>query len=113
MIIKVSVQVNILIVIFGFIFKCENDYMFDQKIIYRYFLFFVGWILDNSIKDFKFVFINLILFIMYDVYVAVEISVGIGFKLNILIFIFLEGKNIFFNVLMRYFCFVCEFYCVG
>lgn len=87
--------------------------MLDQKIIHRYLLLFAGRILDNSTKDLKFAFTNLTPFTMYDVYVAAETSAGTGPKSNTSIFTPPEGKNISFNVLMRYFCFACEFHCVG
>uniref|UniRef100_A0A8C2YRG2 Phosphatidylinositol phosphatase PTPRQ n=2 Tax=Chinchilla lanigera TaxID=34839 RepID=A0A8C2YRG2_CHILA len=45
-----------------------------------------GRILDNSTKDLKFVFTNLIPFTMYDVYIAAETSAGIGPKSNLSIF---------------------------
>ncbi|XP_055973610.1 phosphatidylinositol phosphatase PTPRQ [Sorex fumeus] len=45
-----------------------------------------GRILDNSTKDLKFTFTNLIPYTMYDVYIAAETSAGIGPKSNISIF---------------------------
>ncbi|KAG8513989.1 Phosphatidylinositol phosphatase PTPRQ, partial [Galemys pyrenaicus] len=45
-----------------------------------------GRILDNSTKDLKFAFTNLVPFTMYDVYVAAETSAGIGPKSNISVF---------------------------
>lgn len=77
--------------------------MLYEKITHKYFLLFVGRILDNSTKDLKFSFIHLTPFTMYDVYVAAETSAGIGPKSNISVFTPPEGENIF-SVLMRYFC---------
>uniref|UniRef100_A0A8C2SRE2 Phosphatidylinositol phosphatase PTPRQ n=1 Tax=Coturnix japonica TaxID=93934 RepID=A0A8C2SRE2_COTJA len=45
-----------------------------------------GHILDNSTKDHKFVFHNLVPFTMYDVYVGAETSAGVGPKTNLTVF---------------------------
>ncbi|XP_010155269.1 PREDICTED: fibronectin-like, partial [Eurypyga helias] len=45
-----------------------------------------GHILDNSTKDHKFVFSNLVPFTTYDVYVAAETSAGVGPKTNLTVF---------------------------
>lgn len=49
-------------------------------------------ILDNSTKDLKFTFNNLIPFTLYDVFVAAETSAGVGPKSNITIFTPAGGK---------------------
>ncbi|XP_071655643.1 phosphatidylinositol phosphatase PTPRQ isoform X2 [Patagioenas fasciata] len=45
-----------------------------------------GHILDNSTKDHKFVFSNLVPFTTYDVYVGAETSAGVGPKTNLTVF---------------------------
>ncbi|XP_074683247.1 phosphatidylinositol phosphatase PTPRQ isoform X4 [Strix aluco] len=45
-----------------------------------------GHILDNSTKDHKFVFSNLVPFTTYDVYVSAETSAGVGPKTNLTVF---------------------------
>ncbi|KYO47826.1 phosphatidylinositol phosphatase PTPRQ isoform D [Alligator mississippiensis] len=45
-----------------------------------------GRIVDNSTKDLKFIFNNLIPFTTYDVYVGAETSAGVGPKANLTIF---------------------------
>ncbi|XP_076189725.1 phosphatidylinositol phosphatase PTPRQ isoform X2 [Aptenodytes patagonicus] len=45
-----------------------------------------GHILDNSTKDLKFVFSNLVPFTTYDVYVGAETSAGVGPKTNLTVF---------------------------
>ncbi|XP_061225344.1 phosphatidylinositol phosphatase PTPRQ [Neopsephotus bourkii] len=45
-----------------------------------------GHILDNSTKDHKFVFSNLVPFTTYDVYVGAETSAGVGPKANLTVF---------------------------
>ncbi|XP_075603760.1 phosphatidylinositol phosphatase PTPRQ isoform X4 [Balearica regulorum gibbericeps] len=45
-----------------------------------------GHILDNSTKDHKFVFSNLVPFTIYDVYVGAETSAGLGPKTNLTVF---------------------------
>ncbi|XP_021240934.1 phosphatidylinositol phosphatase PTPRQ isoform X5 [Numida meleagris] len=45
-----------------------------------------GHILDNSTKDHKFIFHNLVPFTMYDVYVGAETSAGVGPKTNLTVF---------------------------
>ncbi|KAM6302420.1 phosphatidylinositol phosphatase PTPRQ [Podargus strigoides] len=45
-----------------------------------------GHILDNSTKDHKFVFGNLVPFTTYDVYVSAETSAGVGPKTNLTVF---------------------------
>ncbi|XP_074936839.1 phosphatidylinositol phosphatase PTPRQ isoform X3 [Phalacrocorax aristotelis] len=45
-----------------------------------------GRILDNSTKDLKFVFSNLVPFTTYDVYVGAETSAGVGPKTNLTVF---------------------------
>ncbi|XP_060100400.1 phosphatidylinositol phosphatase PTPRQ [Heteronotia binoei] len=45
-----------------------------------------GHILDNSTKDLKFTFSNLIPFTTYDVFVAAETSAGVGPKANLTVF---------------------------
>ncbi|KGL82713.1 Phosphatidylinositol phosphatase PTPRQ, partial [Tinamus guttatus] len=45
-----------------------------------------GYILDNSTKDLKFVFSNLVPFTTYDVYVGAETSAGVGPKTNLTVF---------------------------
>ncbi|NXH29211.1 PTPRQ phosphatase, partial [Myiagra hebetior] len=45
-----------------------------------------GHILDNSTKDQKFVFSNLVPFTTYDVYVSAETSAGVGPKTNLTVF---------------------------
>ncbi|KAK2515189.1 Ptprq [Columba guinea] len=45
-----------------------------------------GHILDNSTKDHKFVFSNLVPFTRYDVYVGAETSAGVGPKTNLTVF---------------------------
>ncbi|KFP41933.1 Phosphatidylinositol phosphatase PTPRQ, partial [Chlamydotis macqueenii] len=45
-----------------------------------------GHILDNSTKDHKFVFSNLLPFTTYDVYVGAETSAGVGPKTNLTVF---------------------------
>ncbi|XP_068855760.1 phosphatidylinositol phosphatase PTPRQ isoform X3 [Aphelocoma coerulescens] len=45
-----------------------------------------GHILDNSTKDQKFVFSNLVPFTTYDVYVGAETSAGVGPKTNLTVF---------------------------
>lgn len=42
--------------------------------------------MDNSTKDLKFIFNNLIPFTTYDVYVGAETSAGVGPKANLTIF---------------------------
>lgn len=56
-------------------------------------LFFIlGHILDNSTKDHKFVFSNLVPFTTYDVYVGAETSAGVGPKTNLTVFTPADGK---------------------
>ncbi|XP_045375380.2 phosphatidylinositol phosphatase PTPRQ isoform X4 [Camelus bactrianus] len=57
-----------------------------------------GRILDNSTKDLKFAFSNLIPFTMYDVYVAAETSAGIGPKSNISVFTPPEVPGVVFGL---------------
>uniref|UniRef100_A0A663MMZ5 Phosphatidylinositol phosphatase PTPRQ n=1 Tax=Athene cunicularia TaxID=194338 RepID=A0A663MMZ5_ATHCN len=45
-----------------------------------------GHILDNSTKDHKFVFSNLVPFTTYDVYISAETSAGVGPKTNLKVF---------------------------
>uniref|UniRef100_A0A8D2MUT7 Phosphatidylinositol phosphatase PTPRQ n=1 Tax=Zonotrichia albicollis TaxID=44394 RepID=A0A8D2MUT7_ZONAL len=45
-----------------------------------------GHVLDNSTKDLKFVFSNLVPFTTYDVYVSAETSAGVGPKTNLTVF---------------------------
>uniref|UniRef100_A0A8B9MZK4 Phosphatidylinositol phosphatase PTPRQ n=1 Tax=Accipiter nisus TaxID=211598 RepID=A0A8B9MZK4_9AVES len=45
-----------------------------------------GHILDNSTKDHKFVFSNLVPFTTYDVYIGAETSAGVGPKTNLTVF---------------------------
>ncbi|OXB69015.1 hypothetical protein ASZ78_012843 [Callipepla squamata] len=45
-----------------------------------------GHILDNSTKDHKFIFHNLVPFTTYDVYVGAETSAGVGPKTNLTVF---------------------------
>ncbi|XP_054688920.1 phosphatidylinositol phosphatase PTPRQ isoform X5 [Grus americana] len=45
-----------------------------------------GHILDNSTKDHKFVFSNLVPFTTYDVYIGAETSAGLGPKTNLTVF---------------------------
>lgn len=51
-----------------------------------------GHILDNSTKDQKFVFSNLVPFTTYDVYVGAETSAGVGPKTNLTVFTPADGK---------------------
>lgn len=52
----------------------------------------LGHILDNSTKDLKFTFNNLIPFTTYDVFVAAETSAGVGPKSNLTVFTPAGGK---------------------
>ncbi|NWV59160.1 PTPRQ phosphatase, partial [Malurus elegans] len=52
-----------------------------------------GHILDNSTKDQKFVFSNLVPFTTYDVYVGAETSAGVGPKTNLTVFTPADGKQ--------------------
>lgn len=51
-----------------------------------------GHVLDNSTKDHKFVFSNLVPFTTYDVYVGAETSAGMGPKTNLTVFTPADGK---------------------
>lgn len=55
-------------------------------------IFISGHILDNSTKDLKFTFNNLIPFTTYDVFVAAETSAGVGPKANLSVFTPAGGK---------------------
>ncbi|KAF2974736.1 hypothetical protein EK904_001603 [Melospiza melodia maxima] len=50
-----------------------------------------GRVLDNSTKDLKFVFSNLVPFTTYDVYVSAETSAGVGPKTNLTVFTPADG----------------------
>lgn len=52
-----------------------------------------GHVLDNSTKDLKFVFSNLVPFTTYDVYVSAETSAGVGPKTNLTVFTPADGKH--------------------
>lgn len=54
--------------------------------------FIPGHILDNSTKDLKFVFSNLVPFTTYNVYVGAETSAGVGPKTNLTVFTPADGK---------------------
>uniref|UniRef100_A0A8D0GQE2 Phosphatidylinositol phosphatase PTPRQ n=1 Tax=Sphenodon punctatus TaxID=8508 RepID=A0A8D0GQE2_SPHPU len=57
-----------------------------------------GRILDNSTKDLKFTFNNLIPFTTYDVYVAAETSAGVGPKYNLTFFTPAEAPGTVFDL---------------
>ncbi|GAB0176424.1 phosphatidylinositol phosphatase PTPRQ [Grus japonensis] len=58
-----------------------------------------GHILDNSTKDHKFVFSNLVPFTTYDVYVGAETSAGLGPKTNLTVFTPADDNQYTINIL--------------
>lgn len=81
-----------------FIILDSSYIQYKQKVDFLYiwarlFLFFIpGHILDNSTKDHKFVFRNLVPFTTYNVYVGAETSAGVGPKTSLTVFTPADGK---------------------